>query len=326
VEDRSEAEILKSLSTPLPGKPERLVYDAHLDLWEGGDQVGEGLSRLLEGFDVGDENDLEKLYGLIGRSYKPFGQSQKFYALSTDGEPPKDASMTDVMALDGVLHQLVATILASVSTNDRTASNRSLLCTTWTFTRCPIALQDEMLKTLSNSFHPFHRFHQWQRVLLHGIGRTASTRDRIRRALELSLALPQNAWTRACQSFLLSRRPLAPHALDDKLVAQLAQSTVDALNDQLTARNFKQDFAYTLYVITGLLRYREVQPYALMADRPGAARVLNDLLKRILARLTHPSFTVQAQTTKIQVVQELIKYLAGEQGDPRLLYVIDEIS
>lgn len=160
------------------------------------------MSRLLARIDAGDEDDLEALYGLLGRSYKPFGQSQKFYALSTDGTPPNQASVPDVMALDGILHSLVGGILADVATDKQSATNRSLLCATWTFTRCPAELQDEMPKTLSSSVHPFHRFHQWQRILLHGIGRTASSKDRIQRALELSQVLPQNAWSRACPNLL----------------------------------------------------------------------------------------------------------------------------
>ena len=78
--------------------------------------------------------------------------------------------------------------------------------------------------------------------------------------------------------------------------------------------------------VTGLLRYREVSPWALVADREPAARELVAALAEARKRLAQRVRSVTQGQVKLAIVDDLIEMLSGTGGDPDLLRRIDDLS
>lgn len=85
------------------------------------------------------------------------------------------------------------------------------------------------------------------------------------------------------------------------MLRRITQHAAEGLHIQLASRNFERNFHDTLYIIAGLLR-------------------------RILDHLERPATQAGSKPVKIIVVRELLKYLEGDEGDPRLLQVIDSMG
>ena len=325
-ESRSEAEIIETLSRPLPGKPERLVYGTHRELWYGGRFAGAGLIAALRSFSASDMAAQSRLYNALRVPFSPPGVPGKAYAISSDGVPPPDVDPADVVQLDTILSDLAHDLVKKARRGEAPEKAHGIMATTWAFTRAPEVMKEELLRVLEDDAHPWRSLSGWGISILHSVGRSISDRAMIRRALDATLAMEQTSNTRACQSFLLARRAEAPRALDQTTLRTITQHTAGALHLQLASRNFERNFHYTLYVIAGLLRYREVEPDALLIDSSKAAETIADLLRRILERLERPATQASSKPVKIIVVRELLKYLEGDEGDPRLLQVIDSLN
>lgn len=325
-ESRSEEKIIETLSRPLPGKPERLVYGADRELWYGGRFAGAGLIAALRSFSDSDPVSQSRLYKALRVPFSPPGGPGKAYAISSDGAPPADVDPADVARLDTILGALAHDLVAKARRGKAPEKAHGIMATTWAFTRAPEVMKQELLRVLEDDAHPWRALSGWGISILHSVGRSIDDRAMIRRALEATLAMEQTSNTRACQSFLLARRVEAPRALDRTLLRTITQNTAAALHTQLASRNFERNFHYTLYVIAGLLRYREVEPDALLIESSKAAEIIAGLLRRILDHLERPATQAGSKPVKIIVVRELLKYLEGDEGDPRLLQVIDSMG
>jgi hypothetical protein len=324
-EERSEAEVLRDLSRPMPGKPERLVYEADRQLWDGGRYVGDGLFAAIRHFNADHITAQTRLYHALRMPFKPPGADSRCYAISSDGAPPADVDPGDVARLDAIVDDLACDLVAQSQRGETPEHARGIMATTWVFTRAPGIMKEELLRVLEDETHPWRTLPSWGISMLHSAGRTISDGPMIRQALVATLAMTQNSHTRACQSFLLARRVEAPNVLDRDIRQAITHNTVDALNRQLEIRNFKRDFTYTLYVLAGLLRYREIVPDALLVESSASAQKIAHLLQETLKRLQQPNLDIPARQAKIAVVEELLKYLRGEEGDPRILQAIDSI-
>ncbi len=325
-ESRSEEEIIAGVPLMLPGKPERLVYGADRELWYGGEIVASGVIDALARFDPDSRDAQSRLYNCLRRQITRFGSQGKAYAISSDGAPPPDVDPTDVARLDSILVDLAHDLVAKARRGEAPEKAYGIMATTWAFTRAPEVMKQELLRVLEDDAHPWRSLPGWGISILHSVGRSISDRAMIRRALEATLAMEQTSNTRACQSFLLARRVEAPRALDQTTLRTITQHTAQALHIQLASRNFERNFHYTLYVIAGLLRYREVEPDALLTENSKAAETIAGLLRRILERLERPATKAGSKPVKIVVIRELLKYLEGDEGDPRLLQVIDSMG
>lgn len=87
-------------------------------------------------------------------------------------------------------------------------------------------------------------------------------------------------------------------------------------------QSFKQDFTYGISALAGLLRYREVSPWALTTERSDDARTLHSWLDRSFAKM--PVATPRERNLR-EIVGELMAYLEGTGGDPAVLIRIDQL-
>jgi hypothetical protein len=327
---RSPEEILKSLERPRPIVPNRVVEPPHIGLWDGS-LVEPGLSALIG-------RDADELYEGVRRSWREFvedspgrGHRQIFHPVGTDGTFPEELSDADRDGLLAALSGFEKQLSANLAGRRPPASNRPFLCLTWCFTLCPEAIQSAILDALeawnAGRSHPLHAMTMAQTILQQGAGRAIDGADRVAHLLRILTARPSpNMHTRAALSFVLSRRGTAPAALSDDLVRVIARNLLSHLRELLAASSFERDFKYLLMALTGLLRYREVSPWALVVDRESLARDLAAELAKARRRLLQRVHSVRQGHEKRAIVDELIAMLRGTGGDPDLLRRIDDLG
>ena len=138
--------------------------------------------------------------------------------------------------------------------------------------------------------------------------------------------LPTNNVVLSAFSSALSRREEAPYALTDPLVSQLCGRLNPILREFVDDGNFKLKFKNALMVLTGLLRYREVEPWALVRSGSSSSEALALTLKAAKDVLLKRAQQVPQGAKKLAIVEVLIEYLSGAGGDPNILRQIDELD
>ena len=137
---------------------------------------------------------------------------------------------------------------------------------------------------------------------------------------------PLNNPVLSALSALLSQRERAPEALTPKLVSDLAERLDLVLQTLAKSQNYRVLFKNTLLALTGLLRYREIEPWALVRDRSQSAEDLAKTLERIQGVLENRTQQVPQGAKKLAIVKQLIELLSGSGGDPNILRQINELS
>jgi len=326
---RTEAEILATLERPKPGIPDRVVYSANYDLWDGTERYP-GVKRALQKFDSDDAEAVDLLSEQIKAPFRPIGSPETYYPISTDGDLPAKASPDDSRLLDRIIAEVSQRLMEhTTGQRGRLRDNDLLQCATWVFTRCPDEIQNLMIDAIEavagNRNHRLLAPRSAKRVVLHGLGRCISDQARIRKVLGIIVALDQNADTRAAVASILSRRDEAPNALDDVLVDRIGKQTDRALKNQLRINSYQRDFKYTIFVLAGLLRYREAEPYAMLAERSDLARSILRTLEEIGRQLKRQRTAINSAAEKMLLVDELKSFLSGQGGDPNILRMIEDL-
>ncbi len=327
---RSPEEILETLKRPRPIVPVRVVEHPHIRFWDG-TLIEPGLTAMMGG----DSGQLYKGLRRTGRDIADFGSHrgsrQTFRPVGTDGTLPEQLSAAERQQLLEELKRLEEEFSGYLEAGQISSSNRGFLCLTWCFTLCPEPVQNAMLDALeawnADQPHPLLAMQMAQTILQQGAGRATNSPIRVARLLSiLEARTPQNMHTRAAMSFVLSRRKEAPEALTDDLARRIAEKLLAHLQELANGRSFEQDFKYVLMAVTGLLRYREVSPWALVADREPAAREFAVALAEARKRLAQRVRSVTQGQAKLAIVDDLIEMLSGTGGDPDLLRRIDDLS
>ncbi|WP_417477899.1 hypothetical protein [Maricaulis sp.] len=323
IDKRAPSEILKELTVSRPVVPNRVVEPADRGFWDG-EYVEPGLFAALE---MGPD----AIYDALKRQWRVGGAALPSRAISTDGELPRNLPPAWEEALISTREALAEDLLGPLRRDESPATNRELLALTWMFTLCPDDVQDVVLDAYQaaerGEDHPLLGFRGISTVLQQGAGRTVSSPERVKRLLGLIRGRAEwNSHTRGSLSFLLSRRANAPDALDFVVVRDLALRLNQHLHTLNAERSFETDFKYTIMSIVGLLRYREIEPFALVAGKSAEADAIYATLERT-RKVMEPSISLIRQgDRKLQVVISILEMLAGDGGDPDILQVINDLG
>jgi hypothetical protein len=331
VDPRSFEEIAEELK-PRPVIPDRVTTQTHLDAWRTPTGT-ETLSRVLERFSVTDRASLKALGDALSRKYSvpdpnppsPNKPAYKYvHAIDYDGRPPADLDAPTLARLDAALGAIAEHLRKICGTRiGAVQSNAPLIAATWAFGRCPETLQDEMLNALKAYFHgkthPLLAPRQSERVLIHGLGRTVIERTRLTQLLTLLAPKLIRAHVLGALSSILSRPTETPSVLSEQLVGQVATGIVRVLQTLREERSFAVNFKYALLVVGGLLRYREIRPFALVASKSPDAHEIVSQLRMLQDILLRHSDGVAAAEIKKRLLRDYIAALEGTGGQSNLL-------
>ncbi len=323
--DLSPEQVLDLLRTPPPAIPERLVEPAHPALWIGADWAGDDrAARLARDAAWTGHVDAAAWAQVLSRPQRHPVSSISYRRVTTDGALPDGLPELVRNGFEVMLETLGDQLLHGPPPQD----NNALIALTWSFAACPAEVQDEIIDALEANLHEHtHRLLAPQRairVLRQGSGRSVTGKHRLQRLFSVLQAAPLNNDSINALAMAVSRREEAPRALTraqvDHFLHELSGHLIGAIQDQ----NFNVKFKNTLSAIAGLFRWREVQPFALLAADDRVAADLQQALKRASDLLSQPEWwNVPARAQKIKLLEKIAEFLEGE-GDPAILRIIED--
>lgn len=323
--DLTPEALLERLRTPPPTIPERIVEPAHRDLWLGtsGRRGGEKALQLAQQAARGGMVDARRWAVFLCRPARHPQDGGRCWPVSTDGALPEGLPPEAYEGFARMLEVLAGRLLAGPWPPD----NEPLKALTWCFAACPEPVQDAILEALeAEAAGRPHRLTALGRaipVLRQGAGRVLTGQARLRRLFALIARQPLNNHMIGALATALTRRAEAPQALDRELVDRFLDRLGEELLEQVWSRSFKAKFKNTLAAIAGLFRWREREPYALLASGEARAAALQDRLEKARGMLARPEWqSVPARAQKVELLAKILDYLKGR-GDPAILRLIE---
>jgi hypothetical protein len=230
--------------------------------------------------------------------------------------------------LDQALAAFASELLAA--TSRRHPSNNDLTrALTWSFRRCPEAVQDRLVTALEAHLaripDPILAPTAAITVVTQGAGRVVSGSERLARVLRVIARRPANNDTINALAMILTRREEAPAALSRALVDHFAATLGNELRKQVTHQTFALKFRNTLSAIAGLFRWRVRERHALLANNgEPVADGLRATLFAAQEMLSTPAYrTVRQVEQKREQIRKIIEFLDGR-GDPDILRIIEQ--
>ena len=272
------------------------------------------------------------------------------YTVGTDGElsPPNDATGWTAERRTQAERDLDEVIMAGGYTLlDRykagsdgnvplKALNQLHTVASWTFARCPKQILDLLLDAVEGEQRARRAVQytdDWvQRAILHGLGRTVTDEERMRRAIRGALADedgPFECDALACLSHVLARRRTASEIVNRRAewIGQLAERACGKVQEM--ASNPKKpdrwkkpwseshvQMRYALLLLGGLARVKSMGNIALEEGTP-VTRLITGTLELCEAQGTWGKGRMK-QLGKIAC--EVRAIYRGEEADPNLLY------
>ena len=330
---RSPEEILQSLRAPPPTVPLRIVEEPSFEFWAGSDRQTSLSHALRNG---GSSASPTQMATLISRSVRTAVKGEsgeiirvRYRTVGTDGVLPPQLSADERLLFDQLIGNFSNQLFSMAKRGLKLNDNDLLRCLTWVFTLCPVIIQEMIVEALEADFykrpHPLLAPLRARTVLTQGAGRVISSSALIKRVLVVLADRQPNSDTMNALAMLLSRRELAPQALDQRLVAKLA-SLVALELDFLAAKNsFLTRFNCALSALAGLFRYRAVVPFALTIGHDPVAEKLDQKLENIETILLHRKSDLFVPDEKIKIVKSLRELLKGL-GNQNILEDIDSMD
>jgi len=326
-ESRPEQEILASLRRPRPTVPDRFFQIPGMLAWQG-PSGRDGLSSLLARFDLDRPGDLSRLAQII-RSNPRSKDGSSSRPIGTNGELPADLSAKDQLNLHRVINSLVDHLYFHVLSGKGLKNNDALLALTWMYELCPPELVTEIIGAVKCSLdgrkHVFLAPKQSTTIVMHGAGRV------IRDQSDLIDLIPTLLkWLTYASSLnnglgllagLMSRPKLAPSVLYELKVETIADALSKIFIRITRNRYAGSRLKYMLISIVSLIRVREVDPWALVADRSIGASTFIKIMEEETEYLRNSRTKITTQS-----IAEIIKMLHGEGGRPDIFSIIDEIE
>jgi len=146
--------------------------------------------------------------------------------------------------------------------------------------------------------------------------------------IDLILKKPIENWQwrieTACLAFLLSRSDTAPKNLNRVGVEQISKRVIlefrEALGGPYTT------FNYAPFLLVGLLRWRTVEPNALIVGEDIVAMHFKRCIERVIKDLTsrqHSNFKIEKAFNRyVPILKDILLELDGDGRNPELLFDI----
>ena len=217
--DETWEEILEKIQIGAVPIPERIVIAADIEKWLDGDD-GEGLISLIN-------REVDKEYP----NWELLSNGMDFYAISSDGDLPKDIDLRTKENLNKLSHRAVEQFKLRLN-GDTQGDNLPLRFLTWQFKRCPQEVCASLINFWqhhgeSNFIHPITRHDRSWVLVFQGVGRAVFDEKLELSALSKLLSIPVKdwAWERhtACASLLVSRSKTAHKHLNAEMVQDLLE-------------------------------------------------------------------------------------------------------
>lgn len=328
---RSFEEIAAELK-PKPVVPERVTGFAHIDRWTGNDRIA-AFGPFISKFELRDAAQLREFLSKqvpidVNGSGAGFTPAR---LLDFDGEPPEETEAGLIEALDRALSLVSSACFSAVSSRRPLPDNTLLLAATWAFGRCPLALQDEIMKAahayLELRPHVFLENRSASTAILHGIGRIIKEKSRLELAIDLLLhQQPSKGNVPAALAALLSRPIATPDVLTEERIVKITEFVAALLLELQESQKFGTVLNYALQIVGGTLRCRERHPYALLLGASKGADEIHERLaslKRLLERRAAGSRQIRA---KLGIIDNLMEMLSGSGGDSHILINIESLD
>ena len=320
-EERAWTEIIESFDTQV-SIPKRLVLPCGMEAWHDSDRSA-GMLTLLETEPDRSRTDWASLRQKL--SQRPFGK----YCISSDGDVPPEITAETLdrfEILTGKALEVTEKRLRGES-GYGTEDNEALKFLSWQFRRCPRDVATWLIDCIETSghHHPFVN-HQASWVLVYqGLGRIVGSGEDEARAMRVLLTSTIEDWTwnrqSAAMAFMLSRSDSAPSHLKREDVEKLTKRTIADFQRNIGGQYTM--FNYAPFLLAGLIRWRLVNPTALVI---GADPLADDLLAIIekteddLKARRGANMNFQRRRSKfLPILQDLKSELAGESSNPDLL-------
>jgi hypothetical protein len=328
---RSFEEIAEELK-PKPVVPERVTGFAHIDQWTGSDRIA-AFGTFIPEFELRDAATLRQFLSkaaLIDTG-EPGAGFTRAHLLDFDGEPPEETDAALIKALDRALALVSSACLSAVSSRRPLPDNTLLLAATWAFGRCPLDLQDEILKAahayLDSRPHVFLETRSASTVILHGMGRIIKEKSRLERAIDLLLRQqPSKGNVAAALAALLSRPVATPAVLTEERMAKTAKFVAALLIELQESQKFGTVLNYALQITGGLLRCREQHPYALLRQNSKDADAIYEQLAGLKLLMERNPARIKQIGTKLGIIGNLMEMLSGSGGDSHILISIESLD
>ena len=251
--------------------------------------------------------------------------------LDYDGNPPVGADPTAVKLLDEALRRLSNTMLACLREKVPFQNNSLLLTLTWSFGRCPVMAQKEMLHAAVALFagrsHPLLTPNvQSRKALMHGLGRVLKEPILLSQFLDLLLGEELSGHAPAALASVLGRPEATPRIFTEERAARTAFRAANYLDHLKRELQFGLGLKYGLNIVAGLLRCREVRPYALVRANSKDAARLWSILSRIRELLAARRSKFSQSDQKLAIIESLMEMLDGSGGRRGILMQIEELS
>ncbi|MFS8116686.1 hypothetical protein QD460_33900, partial [Rhizobium jaguaris] len=153
-----------------------------------------------------------------------------------------------------------------------------------------------------------------------GLGRVASNQHFELQAIHKVLGKPIDQWKwqkeTAAMAFLLSRSETAPRLLTRKDVERLTKRILREFEENLGSTYTR--FQYAPMLLVGLLRWRVVEPFALVEGQDPKADKLVRAVERTIGDLKHQD-RLRALAKYGRILEHVLEELRGEGSNPELL-------
>ena len=324
--DASPEEILEKLRTPPPTIPTRIVEPPSIEFWTGSGRL-KGINTVLAQMHRTAAYNPAVLAPLLSRAERDPSTRVLVRPVGTDGVLPKELSEQAQRHLAAAREQCAKQI-ANASRRPL-SDNGPVRCLTWTFTLCPTDIQDMIVEALEADLkqrnHPLLKPRSARKVVIQGAGRAVTGVPRLRRVLQSLVSRSANADTMNAFAMILARREEAPQALTATLVDEIVGLASNELVYLTETLSFQTRFKNALSATAGLFRYREVEPFALLAGRDAAAQKLRDNLGKAQFTLERHRNRVPRFDEKLGLISSIREFLDGA-GDPAILVRIEDLG
>ncbi|WP_368363553.1 hypothetical protein [Rhizobium mongolense] len=305
--------LIEGFQRPAPTIPGRLVLACGIDAWNDSPR-GDGLFTLLEKNVDRSAVDWTALANRL--SARPGGK----YAISSDGAVPNGVDAVALSRLDRLVERALDEVRCGL--RGEAVGTQSLRFLTWQFRRCPPEVSGWLLEAWEKEVrgHPIFTQGAHWKLAYQGLGRVASNQHFELQAIHkvLGKTIDQWKWQKetAAMAFLLSRSETAPRLLTRKDVERLAKRVLREFEENLGSTYTR--FQYAPMLLVGLLRWRMVEPFALVEGQDPVADKLVRAVERTIGDLRQKD-RARPLAKYGRILEQVLEELRGEGSNPELL-------